>query len=224
MTSSADEQIHDVPAVDGKTETESAIDSEKAAEETAYSRPSTPVLATIFSFSHDEKPRRRIFVRSGYLNAQYSQLESDLKNGASVFGVSVSQVFTKTEIRLGIDVAHGLDQAISLRNTRMAMLRAEGLYHFPSLGVFHAFGGGALGVADIDVTSYHQRTLSNGDIVVRENAKGTALLAAPEVGIRALIGRDLSLDISAEYLLLGGGEQIAKLGGLLGEVALGFSF
>lgn len=219
--------IQDTPTesamTQAKSESESSLDAEKGAEETAYTKPSTPVMKTTFLIPHDEIPRRRLFVRTGFLDAHYSEIESDLKNGATVFGVSVSQVFSKTEVRLGLDVAHGLDQAVNLRNTRMAMFRAEGLYHFAAVSSVRFFGGGALGVADIDVTSYHA-VANSGDVVVRENAKGTALLAAPEIGARILIGRDISLDLAAQYLLLTGGDQISKLGGLLGEAALGFTF
>ena len=220
VSATPDDQIKDTLA---KTETESSLDSEKAAEETAYTKTSTPVLKTTFMIPHDEIAKRRIFVRTGFLNAQYSQLEGDLKNGASVFGVSASQVFSKTEVRLGIDVAHGLDQSINLRNTRMAMFRAEGLLNFAAAGPTRFFGGGVIGVADIDVTSYHA-VANSADVAVRENAKGTALLAAPELGSRVLISRDISFDLTAQYLLLAGGDEISKLGGLLLEAAVGFTF
>jgi hypothetical protein len=183
----------------------------------------TPAMKATFLVPRDEIPRRRVFIRGGYLDAKYDKLESDLKNGATLLGVSVSQLFSQTEVRLGIDVAHGLDQAVNLRNTRMAMFRAEGLFNVAKAGLADFYVGGALGIADVDVTSYRQTT-TNGDVVVRQNAKGTALLAAPEVGARIHIGRQVSLDLTLQYLLLAGGDQIANLGGTLGEAALGFRF
>ncbi len=223
LSTSLDDQILDTDRDLSRPQSEAGLDREKAADQTAYTESSNPIMKTTFLIPSGERPRRRVFVRTGYLNAEYNQLEGDLKNGATVFGVSISQLFTTTEVRLGLDVAHGLDQELSLRNTRMAMFRAEGLYQFKSLGIFHAFGGGAIGVAEVDVNSYHRSAASN-DVELRENAKGTVLLGAPEVGIRGLISRDLSLDITAQYLLLAGGAPISKLGGWLGELALGFSF
>jgi hypothetical protein len=209
--------------VDARTETEQALDTEKGAQPEGTTTHAAPLLKTTFLVTDDETPRRRLFIRGGYLDAKYDRLESDLRNGASVFGVSVSQVFSQTEVRLGIDVAHGLDQAVNLRNTRMAMFRAEGLYNVFSRDIVQAYVGGALGLADIDVTSY-RTTGSNGDVTIRENAKGAALLAAPEVGGRFKIGRQISFDLTIQYLLLAGSSQVSNLGGLLGEAALGFSF
>jgi hypothetical protein len=205
------------------SESEQAINAEKGARSEGYETHAAPAVQTTFLIPHDETPRRRIFVRGGYLNAKYEKLESDLKNGASVLGVSVSQVFSKTEIRLGIDVAHGLDQEVTLRNTRMIMFRGEGLYSVFTRDFAQVYIGGALGLANIDVTSY--RSLNgSADVTVRENAKGTALLAAPEIGSRIHFSRDISLDLTLQYLLLAGGDQVANLGGLLGEAAVGFTF
>ena len=211
------------PTYAGIPETEVALDSEKGAHESGYSTPGGPALKATFLIPHDEVPRRRIFVRTGYLDAKYSRLEGDLKNGATLFGVSVSQVFSKTEVRLGLDFAHGLDQAVTLRNMRMAMFRAEGFFTFLAAGRFQAFAGGAIGLANIEVTSYRAST-TGGEAVLKENAKGTALLASPELGGRARIGRELSIDLSAQYLLFAGSDSINRLGGLLGELALGFCF
>lgn len=186
--------------------------------------PAVTSLQTTVIVAHEEAPRRRFFVRGGYLDAAYSKIESDLKNGATLFGLSASQQFSQTEVRLGLDLAHGLDQSVTLRNTRMVLLRAEGLYNLVNAKDAASFYvGGALGLADIDVTSFRSQN-ANGDVTVRENAKGTALLAAPEIGARLFIGRDISIDLAAQYLLLAGGGQASNLGGLLGEAALGFSF
>ncbi len=203
------------------TVAENALDADKG---TPGTRASELKASTTFLVPSNEIPRRRLFIRGGYLDAAYSKLESDLKNGATLFGVSASQVFSKTEVRVGVDFAYGLDQSISLRNTRMAMFRAEGLYNLASFKDTAAFYiGGALGLADIQVTSFRSKN-ANGDVTIRENARGTAFLGSPEVGSRIYIGRQVSLDLTVQYLLLLGGDQVSNLGGLLGEAALGFRF
>lgn len=203
------------------TAAEAGLDADKG---TSDDRPAELKASTTFLVPSNESPRRRLFIRGGYLDAAYSKLESDLKNGATLFGVSASQVFSNTEVRLGIDFAYGLDQTVSLRNTRMAMFRAEGLYTLVRLAdTASLYAGGALGLTDIQVTSFRSKN-SNGDVTIRENAKGTALLGAPEIGSRINIGRQVSFDLSLQYLLLLGGDQISNLGGLLAEGALGFRF
>jgi hypothetical protein len=203
------------------TVAETEIDSDKG---TSDERPTELKASTTFLVPSNETPRRRLFIRGGYLDAAYSKLESDLKNGATLFGVSASQVFSETEVRLGIDFAYGLDQSVSLRNTRMAMFRAEGLYTLLRLAdTASLYVGGALGLTDIQVTSFRSKN-ANGDVTIRENAKGTAFLGAPEIGSRINIGRQVSFDVSLQYLLLMGGDQISNLGGLLAEGALGFRF
>ena len=201
------------------TESEVALEKDKNARD---ANPPSAQLKTTYFIPRGEIPKRRLFVRTGYLDARYSKVQADLKNGATLIGVSASQVFSQTEVRLGLDVAHGLDQAVTLRNTRMAIFRAEGLYHLYQNETFTGFIGGAIGVADIDVTSY--RSTSSGDVVLRENAKGTALLGSPELGARARIGRELSLDLTLQYLLLAGKDEVSGLGGALAEIAVGFSF
>lgn len=205
-----------------RTETEALVDHEKGTRGDSYETHVAPAIATTFLIPHDETPKRRIFIRGGYLNAKYDRLEPDLRNGATTLGVSASQVFSQTEVRIGIDIAHGLDQEVSLRNTRMAIFRAEGLYTILTHSLGTLYVGGAIGAASIDVNSYRQA--SGSDITIRENAKGSALLAAPEIGARIKIGRQLSLDLTLQYLLLAGSDQISNLGGLLGEAALGFRF
>ena len=206
-----------------ETVAEKTIDSETAARPEGYTTHAAPILKTTFFVPGHETPRRRLFIRGGYLDAKYDRLESDLKNGATLFGFSASQVFSNVEVRLGVDVAHGLDQAVNLRNTRMAMFRAEGLYSLFSNEIVEGYLGSALGLANIDVTS-DRSAGTNGDVTVRENATGTALLGAPEIGSRLRISRDISFDLTLQYLFLAGGSQISNLGGLLGEAALGFSF
>lgn len=206
----------------GRSDAEKQLDGEKATRPEGYEEHTAPAISTTFYVPHDEAPKRRVFIRTGYLDAHYNTLEPDLKNGATTLGISASQVFEKTEIRLGVDVADGMDQEVSLRNTRMLLVRAEGLYNVFRRDIIGLYVGGALGLADIDVNSYHQT--QQGDVTLETNAKGDALLAAPEVGARFKIGRTISFDVTAEYLLLTGGSQLANLGGFLGEGALGFSF
>jgi|GEM_PF-4821103 len=206
------------PVFDTTTQRTDLSPSERA------EKPATLAVQTTLLAPRDEFANRRLFIRGGYLDAAYSKLESDLKNGATLFGVSASQVFSKTEVRLGIDVAHGLDQSITLRNTRMAMFRAEGLYNVAQASDFADFYlGAAVGLADIDVTSFRGQN-QYGDVTVRENAKGDALLAEPEIGVRLHLSHIISFDVSLGYMLLSGGAPVSSLGGALAEAALGFTF
>jgi hypothetical protein len=165
----------------------------------------------------------KIFVRTGYLAARYSELESELKNGATTFGLSYAHGFNAWELKASLDLAYGLDQQMNFRNTRMALVRAEGLYLFNSFGILRPIVGAGIGFANIDVTSYRESSGSS-DLIVREHAQGTAFLISPQAGLRAQFSNSVLFDLTGQYLVLAGGENLSKLGGALVEASLGFAF
>ncbi len=165
----------------------------------------------------------KLFVRAGYLSARYAELSPELKNGASTFGVSFARAFSSWEAKASLDFAYGLDQQVSVRNTRMSMARLEGAYLFRKLGFIRPLVGAGVGVANVDVTSYRESE-DNGDVILREHAQGTAFLVAPHVGLRASFSKSILLDLTAQYLALAGGSDVSKLGGALLEASFGFAF
>ena len=165
----------------------------------------------------------KLFVRAGYLSARYAELSPELKNGASTFGVSFARAFSSWEAKASLDFAYGLDQQVSVRNTRMSMARLEGAYLFGKLGFIRPLVGAGVGVANVDVTSYRESE-DNGEVILREHAQGTAFLVAPHVGLRASFSKSILLDLTAQYLALAGGSDVSKLGGALLEASFGFAF
>jgi hypothetical protein len=163
----------------------------------------------------------RFLIRASYLDAHYDELDSRLENGATSIGVAAGRDFGSIEARVALDFFNGMDQEVTLRNTRTLLLRGELLKFFNSGHMVHPFVGASLGLADVDVNS--EVAVSSNEILSRENAKGTGLEVGPAAGLRFDLGRSgLSLDLSAEWIFISGPDQIDRAGGANLSTALTF--
>jgi hypothetical protein len=162
----------------------------------------------------------RFYARTSYLNAHYSELESDLQNGATTMALGVAKQSDMFEIRGTLEFGHGLDQAVTPQNTRFIIARADAEYFFLS-GPFSPIVGVGLGYADVDVKSL--RTSDGTDTVYREHIKTSGVVISPSAGMRMNFS-NYSLDLSAEYLTILGASHASALGGITGALGLGVPF
>ncbi len=191
--------------------------------------PAAPSLATSAvaaptreSFEPAPLPVNRLSFRTSYLAARYSQIQGDLQDGATSMGLSFSRSWNVLEGKISVDFAHGLDQKVSLGNSRMTILRADVARFFNREGLVSPFLAGGLGFANSTVKSYRQT--ASGTIVTQEHVKSNAVAIAPGAGVRVVLTPKLSFDLGVEYLALIGGSQASSLGGLSAGGSLGVAF
>jgi hypothetical protein len=167
----------------------------------------------------------RFYVRTSYVDAHYSNLESDLQNGASTIALGLSRGLWPTfEGRVLLELGHGMDQTVTIQNTRFLTLRADATY-LPISGALTPLASLGLGFTDFDVKS--ERATASGDTVTREHAKGTGALIAPALGGRLRIGNtsgQIAIDLTAEYLAVIGSGQTSSLGGVAAALGIGLTF
>ncbi len=169
-----------------------------------------------------QAPSPHFFLSASYLRAQYSQLESDLQNGATSFTAGVSRTYGATlEGSLAVEIGQGLDQAITLQDTRFLLLRAGANYIFLP-GIATPIAGLSLGYGNFNVFSYH--TVNGATIQLVENAQATGLVAVPSAGVRLNLPSSYTLDLTAEYLMLVGAANASALGGIEGSLTVGIPF
>jgi hypothetical protein len=166
--------------------------------------------------------KSRFFVRGSYIDANYSRLKNDLQNGATSFSFALAKSLFAIEFRAALEIAHGLDQAVTPQNTRMILARGE-VAQFLVYGSYAPFIYGALGYGNANVRSY--RALADGTIILREHANSSGLLLAPGAGLRLNLGSSrYVLDTTLEYVALLGTGHGTALGGLSLALALGIPF
>ncbi|HVK61134.1 MAG TPA: hypothetical protein VM432_06270 [Bdellovibrionales bacterium] len=173
----------------------------------------------------EQKNTKRFILRASYLEAKYDKVSPELKNGATAMALGLG-ISPREDIDTNflLEFTHGADQSVTLQNTRMATLRAEGLYVFARESRFSPFAGFALGVSDINVRSYR----SSGDkISIKEHASGLAFLASPILGARldpvngGLSG--VTFDVTAEYLVIAAPGPLSQVGGAQFSFSIGFA-
>lgn len=176
-------------------------------------------VATTLEKETEQAVRTSIYLRSSYIDAHYSDLQGDLQNGATSMALGVSRSFAwDFEWRALIEIGHGLDQEVALKNTRYSIVRIDLANHF-ARGPLRPFAAFGLGYADFDVRSY--RATASNDVAIRSHAKGGALFAAPALGVRLEL-ETLALDLAVEYSAFLGSAH--SLGGVTGSLGLAVPF
>ena len=162
----------------------------------------------------------RLATRTSYVSAKYSDLESRLENGATTLGLGLFYAIDlNIEGRLSLELGHGFDQEVNLQNTRMSLVRIDGVYFFMP-GTFQPMAGAGLGYASHNVRSY--RSVDGSTITLKEHLKSGSALLAPFAGGRIHFSPTVALDLSLEYLAFVGGESASSLGGLTCGLNLNF--
>lgn len=165
---------------------------------------------------------RTIFFETGYLDSRFDKLESDLKNGASTMSIALGLPLNDLEIRGALDVAHGMDQAVTPQNTRLLAARGGVLTKLGHVGRMTLSGGGTVGVAGLDVRSY--REVKANEFTIEQHAMGTVLVLAPELDSRVEIGSQVLLQVAVRYYLFSGQADLAKLSALSAHAGIGYDF
>lgn len=193
--------------------------TESSTEPPATSTGAQASLTTNVSLRESSARVNRFHLRSAFLNARYSEIDPQLENGARSLAIGWSRDRQTLEGRLSLELGYGHGQDIAVQNTRYVIARADALYFFRPRA-FRPFVGFGLGLGDFNVR-VQRLTDEPHQLVYREYAKGSAVVASPSTGVRFDIG-DFALDFSAEYLAVIGAGATSSLGGWAG--ALGFSF
>jgi hypothetical protein len=126
------------------------------------------------------------------------------------------------EVRAALDVAHGLDQAVTPQNTRMLAARGGVLGKLGTVGRMKVSAGGTIGAAGIDVRSY--RGVSTTGFTLKQHAMGTAMVIAPEIEARVDLGSQALARITLRYWHFAGADDLTKLSALAGTAGLGYAF
>lgn len=165
----------------------------------------------------------RFSIGTGYQNTKYDRLASELKNGATTLNFALARSLGPWETSIQIDIAHGMDQSVTIANTRSLMVRAQGLRMFSATSTLKPLLGASAGLGDINVRSY--RDDGSGKVTLREHASGMAFSISGIAGVRAEMGYEKNL-ISADLLLdataITGSGEVSKLGGLGTRLMIGF--
>jgi opacity protein-like surface antigen len=165
----------------------------------------------------------RISIGTSYLDAKYSQLEGDLQDGASAFSLGLARDWGPLEIGATLDFGYGMDQAVTLQNTRFVLLQGNASYFFLP-GWVSPFAGAGLGLGSFNVFSYRSTTSDPNTTLIRENDQTTALLLSPTGGVRFNVAEQVSIDLKLQYLMVIGGDNSSALGGFLAGASVGFKF
>lgn len=182
---------------------------------------------------------RRFALKASYLDAQYKQLEGDLRNGASSVGLewsrNLAQLWPKSwgssaeicEFGLGLDLYNGYDLSWSVANTRMTLVHAalqRDLRIFNSTTV-RLFAGGGFGLAAVNFRTWRQQP--DGSIALKEQLQGNYLSLQPLLDLRWQPSRSadqagISFDLTLQYLGLFGNGDASALGGFAPGLAVGY--
>ena len=165
----------------------------------------------------------RAFLGTSYLNAKYSQLESDLQDGASAFSLGVARDWGPLEIGATLDFGYGMDQAVTLQNTRYVLLQGTASYFFLP-GWVSPFAGTGLGLGSFNVFSYRSNSTDPNTTAIRQYVNTTALLLSPMGGVRFDVAPQVSIDLKLQYILVMGADNSSALGGLLAGASVGYKF
>lgn len=162
---------------------------------------------------------RILWIRGGTLMTRYEDLAPELENGATSFGVGMSRAIGGFELRLALDIQHGLDQAVTVQNTRTLILTGEVLRSWP-LRYAEPYVSAGLGAANFNVRS--ERASSDGLIHLLEHASGSAVALIPAAGLRFSVTRRIRLEIQLQYMGLIGPDAAGKLSAPAAMASLGF--
>lgn len=173
-------------------------------------------------------PSTMIFLRTGYLNANYRKFDDRMKNGATSMGLGAARGFTTDwgafEARAALDAYHAVDQSITIDNLRMLAVRSELAYWLTHSRVKSGLSLG-LGWADYSIRSYRSIQGSNEDtVVIRTHAKSRAFAIIPATSLRIELAHDLVIDAQTEFVGLLGGDSSDAAQGLGLTAALGWMF
>lgn len=197
----------------------STRDSElvKAAE--AESPPITSAPSRIQKSMSDESKWRFLY-RAGYLHARYSKIAPELQDGATQISAGIARGYTNLEMRGLIDLGHGMDQAVTLQNTRYLAIRGEAVWIFNPGSNARPFAGGGIVIGNYNLRSY--RSITSDLITIREHHKSTSMGLATSAGFRFTLGKKAAVDFITEYLALAGSKDATSLGG--GGISLSFNY
>lgn len=159
--------------------------------------------------------------RTHYWSTRFERISGELENGATSVGLSWTRKADLIDWRIAIDVVHGMDQAVTIQNTRMVAVRGEALYGFGHGPVFPYVGAG-LGIVDYSVRS--QRASTDETLRWVEHASGTALALIPSAGIWMGLGENLRLDFQLDYIGAFGSGASHHLGSLTAGASFGLSY
>lgn len=189
-------------------------------------RTGAPVTVTTITsttaITHSASAGRSVFFEGGYLASRYDKLESDLKNGASTMSLSLGLPVNQGEIVAALDVAHGLDQAVTPQNTRMLALRGGAFTPLARFDRTKVMGGATVGFAGLDVRSYREVTAT--DFTIRQHAMGTVLVLAPEITTQFDLGQHILARFAVRYYWLTGQEDLTRLSALSASLGAGYDF
>lgn len=206
------------------TSTTSATTSAPADfEDRSGSKISVTTVTSTTTITESTQGRRSVFIEGGYLGSRYDKLEADLKNGASTMSISLGLPVKNYEVIAALDVAHGLDQAVTPQNTRMLAARGGVLMTLGRFDRTKITGGGSVGFAGIDVRSYRGVT-STAEFTVKQHAMGTVMVVVPELGTRIELGQHILAQIAVRYYLLTGQEELSRLSALSASAGIGYDF
>jgi len=181
-----------------------------------------PDLSLSAGFSARPADRiNRFYLRSSFLNARYSEIDSHLENGAHGIAIGWARQSGNIEGRASLEFGYGKGQDMTVQNTRYLIARGDALYFFRS-NVVRPYTGIGLGVGSFDVR-VQRPAVNPNDLLYHEYAKGSAAIVSPSTGIRFdLTG--FAVDVGIEYLVVIGAGTTSALGGWAGALTLSFPF
>lgn len=160
----------------------------------------------------------RLFARTSYVDARYSGLSPELQNGQSTLAIGFEKDFPLFIGRAFIELGHGMDQAVTIQNTRSLIVRADFLHLFSGTEFLRPLVGGGVGIIDVNVRSY--RSNPSGQTYIREHAHETTLLLSPFTGVRVNVF-PANVDLTLEYTAVMTGNPTA-FGGWTGALSVSF--
>lgn len=204
------------PLLEGPIETP-VVTSEPAPMPTPLPDTATVVTTTSTLAPKNSHSGIRILARTSYIDSKYSRLAPELQDGQSTLALGLENDFNRFTGRALLELGHGMDQAVTIQNTRSFIVRGDLLYFFAKDSSVRPLVGGGIGLVDVNVRSY--RLNQNGQTYLREHARETSLLISPFAGIRAHHSL-FSLDLTLEYTAVMVNEP-AALGGWTGAITFG---
>ena len=156
--------------------------------------------------------------RASLMNARYSEVSSELENGQSTLALGLSHAMENFELRGLFELGHGMDQSVTIQNTRSVILRADFIHAF-AVSEFQPLVGAGLGFIDVSLRSYRS---SGGSNVLREHSHLTTGFVSPMAGVRWKTA-PISIDLTLEYLAPFSGNS-STYGGWTTALAMGYAF
>lgn len=188
----------------------------------SFTIPETTSHVVVMAPEAPRAEKTSALLRTSYIGSKYSEIAPELENGQTTLALGLeSPLRNNLHGRALIELGHGMDQSVTIQNTRSFILRADLIYLLDLKSNFvQALFGGGLGFLDANVRSY--RTNGAGGTTLREHEHVSSLLGVPFTGMR-FSHDDITVDLTIEYTAVLSAKS-STFGGLTGALTLGFKF